>query len=635
MNLIIAGAPYSGASVVGRVLTEAGFNLGRDPGLPASRDAVGLYLNRALVSFHTDLLLQRETDWLSISGPAPAMTEAEKGAARGILRDEFGDADRWGWVDPRTCLFLADWNAILPEAHWIFVVREPASFIWSTCRRRPFEEELPPLSAVRRAQRLWLHYNRLILDFAGSRPEHFTLARVPESFTGANADRLAGELRRACGLRIEPDAVRHAFEPVLMRTDPPSWFSAAGRTPAIRRIDRRLRLLSGTDRRPPAPGDPTAPAHIGGNRRPSVCVATRDRLNVTETFIRAHLCRLPARVVWVHGRERWTKRDGNDRHVHGLMTRLWGSSAERIGVDASGLNARSIARFLKRRSVEVVFCEYALTSFDLLEACAEIELPLVAHFHGFDAYRSDVLDRYRDDYLRLFEVAAALVAVSRDMVRQLESLGAPPDRIVLNPYGVDTGVFHGARVEEAPPHLLSVGRFVEKKAPDHVLRAFHALANRRPDARLTMVGDGPLLPGCRELASSLGIGHLVRFPGMLAHRQVAREMRQARLFVQHSVRAANGDAEGTPVAVLEAGATGLPVVATRHMGIEDAVIHGETGFLVEEGDLSTMTERLIELVDDPSRAADMGRRAQQRIRAEYSVERSIGRLWMLLESMIG
>ena len=89
------------------------------------------------------------------------------------------------------------------------------------------------------------------------------------------------------------------------------------------------------------------------------------------------------------------------------------------------------------------------------------------------------------------------------------------------------------------------------------------------------------------------------------------------------------------MAVLEAGACGLPVVATRHMGIADAVVHGVTGFLVEEGDVPGMGARMLELVDDPALAAEMGQRGQERIRSEYSVERSIGRLWAVLEEAAG
>jgi colanic acid/amylovoran biosynthesis glycosyltransferase len=115
---------------------------------------------------------------------------------------------------------------------------------------------------------------------------------------------------------------------------------------------------------------------------------------------------------------------------------------------------------------------------------------------------------------------------------------------------------------------------------------------------------------------------------------VAAHMRSARAFVQHSIRDSEGNAEGTPVSVLEASATGLPVVATRHMGIADVVVHGDTGFLVEEGDVHGMGEHLVNLFDDPALAGLMGRRARQRMCDEFSMERATARLWGALEQAI-
>ena len=107
-------------------------------------------------------------------------------------------------------------------------------------------------------------------------------------------------------------------------------------------------------------------------------------------------------------------------------------------------------------------------------------------------------------------------------------------------------------------------------------------------------------------------------------------MESARAFVQHSVEAPSGDAEGTPVAVLEAGASGLPVVATRHAGIPDVVIEGKTGLLVEEHDVAGMADAMLRLIDDPPLAANLGAAARDHVRAHFSMERSIDRLWRII-----
>ena len=85
------------------------------------------------------------------------------------------------------------------------------------------------------------------------------------------------------------------------------------------------------------------------------------------------------------------------------------------------------------------------------------------------------------------------------------------------------------------------------------------------------------------------------------------------------------------MAVLEAGASGLPVVSTRHAGIKDAVIHEKTGFLVAEGDIHTMAEHMTRLTQDPQLAADLGKAGREWVSSEYSMEKSINRLWSIIE----
>jgi colanic acid/amylovoran biosynthesis glycosyltransferase len=224
--------------------------------------------------------------------------------------------------------------------------------------------------------------------------------------------------------------------------------------------------------------------------------------------------------------------------------------------------------------------------------------------------------------------------VSRDMERALLSLGAKRERLFYNPYGVDTTVFTAAPPAAVPPVFVAVGRFVEKKAPHLVVLAFAEVRNACPDARLLMVGDGPLLGATQHLARALGLGDAVEFLGPRAHAEVAAIMRQARAFVQHSVIAGDGDSEGTPVAILEAGAAGLPVVATRHGGIPDAVVSGQTGLLVDEGDVHAMAQCMVRLAIDPTLAARLGSAARERICAEFSMDKATAGLLRILEGAL-
>jgi len=184
------------------------------------------------------------------------------------------------------------------------------------------------------------------------------------------------------------------------------------------------------------------------------------------------------------------------------------------------------------------------------------------------------------------------------------------------------------------PTLLAVGRLTEKKAPHLLIAAFDRARQDVPDIKLRIVGDGPLMPQCQNLVRELGLTNAVTLLGSQDHGVVEGEMKAARCFVQHSIVAPSGDSEGTPVSIIEASATGLPVISTRHAGIPDVVVEGETGFLVDEGDIATMAERMIRLATEPELAAAMGAAAQARIREHFSIERSLGELWRIIESCI-
>ncbi|MGA2253405.1 MAG: glycosyltransferase, partial [Thermoguttaceae bacterium] len=281
-----------------------------------------------------------------------------------------------------------------------------------------------------------------------------------------------------------------------------------------------------------------------------------------------------------------------------------------------------------------VLAEYGTAGVHALEACRLTHTPLIVHFHGFDASKRSILKKHRVAYGRLFQEAAALVAVSRAMRQKLISLGAEPEKVHYCPYGVECRRFGGTRPSANPPVFLAVGRFVEKKSPDLTMRAFAETFRTHPESRLRMIGDGPLLALCRDLAEILGIGPAVTFLGSQPHQVVEQEMRTARAFVQHSVEATDGDCEGTPVAVLEASAAGLPVIATRHAGIPDVVIDGETGLLADERDVAEMAVLMRRMVDDAQLAAQLGQAGRTRVAQHFSMQQSIDRLWTIIEAAV-
>jgi glycosyltransferase involved in cell wall biosynthesis len=340
---------------------------------------------------------------------------------------------------------------------------------------------------------------------------------------------------------------------------------------------------------------------------------------------------LPARTVLVHG---WRPSVG-EAPVLSLLVRI-AHKARRV-VTGDGIQRETTAAYVaafRRHRVNAVLAEYGTTGALVVEACRTVAVPLVVHFHGYDASVRSVLHENAEAYQVMFHAAAGIITPSRAMQDRLVSLGAPAKKVHHIPYGVDCHKFGGAKPASAPPVILSVGRFVEKKAPHLTIEAF-ALAHRvDPAARLRMVGDGPLLERCRELAKALLPRDAVTFLGSRPHDAIEAEMRGARCFVQHSVEAESGDSEGTPVAILEAGASGLPVISTRHGGIPEVVVEGETGFLVDERDVHGMANQMIRLIHEPALAAHLGLAARRRIEAVFTADRSLARLWSVILTCI-
>lgn len=300
------------------------------------------------------------------------------------------------------------------------------------------------------------------------------------------------------------------------------------------------------------------------------------------------------------------------------------------GYDRKLLLQRRIAELLREEQASVVLAEYGTCANALIDACSSANVPLVAHFHGFDAHTTSAL-RETGNYQRLFQHAAGFVAVSGAMKQHLIELGAPSDRVLLNSCGVDIDRFGPEDAGAAPPLFVSVGRFVEKKAPMVLISAFRRVLVARPQSRLIMVGDGPLWSSCQHLIKAEGLSGSIEMRGAVSNAEVAALMKHARAFVQHSVHALNGDCEGTPVAVLEAMSCALPVIATRHTGIADAVVDKVTGLLCEEHDAQRMAEHMIAVVDDPGSARRMGIAGRERAAGHYSMEQSISRLQLFLE----
>jgi len=293
-----------------------------------------------------------------------------------------------------------------------------------------------------------------------------------------------------------------------------------------------------------------------------------------------------------------------------------------------------VARLLKREKINVVLAEYGPTGVECSKICEKARCACVVHFHGQDIFSESLVGKYQHAYRKMFKRVSGVVVGTPQMMMTAKELGASSSILYLNPCGVESDQFQTATPSKNEKIFVSVGRFIEKKAPLITVLAFAECVRKEQDSKLVMIGDGPLLSSCRQLVKAVGIQKNVDFTGPLDHSQVKERLNSARAFVQHSVTAEDGDAEGTAISVLEAAASGLPVIATRHGGIIYSMAHEETGFLVNEYDIRGMATEMIKLCRDGILADKLGLRGLIRIKEKYEMRERIQTLNDILDKAI-
>jgi colanic acid/amylovoran biosynthesis glycosyltransferase len=213
-----------------------------------------------------------------------------------------------------------------------------------------------------------------------------------------------------------------------------------------------------------------------------------------------------------------------------------------------------------------------------------------------------------------------VLARSESLAARLVDLGCAPEKIRINRTGIPLDAY--PFVERTPPrdgtwHIVQASRLIEKKGLNNTLEAFATFQKTHPAARLTIAGDGPLLDPLRQMAGGLGLGQAVRFAGFQSQEELARLYASAHIFMHPSRITAKQDQEGVPNSMLEAMAAGLPVVATLHGGIPEAVEDGRDGLLTPENDSAALAASLEKIAGSPELFREFGSNAARSVRAKY------------------
>lgn len=282
---------------------------------------------------------------------------------------------------------------------------------------------------------------------------------------------------------------------------------------------------------------------------------------------------------------------------------------------------------VRRAHPALIHSHFAVDGTDALGIQKDLHLPMVVTLHGFDVSTSDEdFARSRSGRLflsrrqQLWQRASHFVCVSKAIHEIALRAGYPEQKLIVRYIGIDCDKFAAAAAADREDNLiLFVARLVEKKGCEYLIRAAAQLRDRHREARLVIIGDGPLRSELEQLVLSLRVP--AEFLGVQGPDAVRGWMQRARVLCNPSVTAGNGDTEGLGMVFAEAQATGLPVVSTQHGGIPEVVRDGETGLLARERSVEELASHLERMLADRAFWDACSERAKRWIREQFDIRR--------------
>lgn len=286
-------------------------------------------------------------------------------------------------------------------------------------------------------------------------------------------------------------------------------------------------------------------------------------------------------------------------------------------------HSSSAVKLLKQEKARLLHVHFATNAASVWPIAKTLNLPMLVTLHGYDINRhrewweSGNAGRQMKSYpARLLKLAQEervhFLAVSQAIKQRAIEYGLPAHKITVSYIGVDTERFRpGPTPISDRRQILFVGRLVEKKGCQYLLQAYAAIQDDFPETELVIVGGGPLERQLKEMADENHIR--ARFMGALSSEQVQNMMSEARIFCLPSITAENGDAEGMGIVILEAQASGVPVITSARGGAAEGIVDGETGYAHKEKDIGAIQDALTRLLTDDALANRFGQAARQNI----------------------
>lgn len=307
--------------------------------------------------------------------------------------------------------------------------------------------------------------------------------------------------------------------------------------------------------------------------------------------------------------------------------------------------------------VDIIYAQFGLDGYVglMLKEVYGLSGKLVTCFRGDDiskfifsnikGKKSHQRGRFRvpcyflDMYKLLFDAGDYFLPVCNYFVGKLKVLGCDFRKIGVHHSSIDVDSFQFKKrkkqVNESI-NIVSVGRLTPLKGMKYLIKAFAKVIekNKNEKLKLYIVGDGPEKEALLDFVYDLKIENDVIFTGSLAHEKIKQILYKSHIFVLSSVTEFDGTEEGIPNALMEAMATGMPVVSTKHSGIPELIIDRETGFLVEECNVSELALTLGFLVQNPQAWLRVSRKARRYVKSFHDISTEILKLEALFYRLI-
>jgi colanic acid/amylovoran biosynthesis glycosyltransferase len=300
--------------------------------------------------------------------------------------------------------------------------------------------------------------------------------------------------------------------------------------------------------------------------------------------------------------------------------RFWFKEVRAAPWQISRSEVATLIRVLDDARAQLLHIYFGHIAVHLLPLIRAWEKPSVVSFHGADVMVDLEKPAYRAATKQMLEAVRLVLVRSESLERAIVEIGCPPQKIRIQRTGIPVDEIP-FRARDWPGDgawkFVQACRLIEKKGLKSSLLAFAKFAVRYPHSTFTIAGDGPLRSELETRADELGIRDRVSFPGFVSQAQLRELFYRSHIFLHPSERGADGNQEGVPNSMLEAMASGLPVFATEHGGIPEAIEHGTSGFLVKEGDHAALAGALLDAALNPGQLTAIARNGAEAVRHEF------------------